>query len=77
MAEKVLKNQKKAKKAKKPYKVVTKTLKTKPLKLSEVISDSKSSLTAITRLVLYAEMLEKQNAALKQRLADVEKALRD
>ena len=77
VAEKVLKNQKKAKKAKKPYKVVTKTLKTKPLKLSEVISDSKSSLTAITRLVLYAEMLEKQNAALKQRLADVEKALRD
>ena len=49
----------------------------KTLKLSEVITDSKSSLTAITRLVLYAEMLEKQNAALKQRLADVEKALRN
>lgn len=77
VAEKVLKAQKKPKKAKKPYKVVTKTLKSKALKLSEVISNSKKSLTDITRLVLYAEMLEKQNAALKQRLADVEKALRD
>ena len=47
------------------------------LKLSDVIKDSKNSLTAITRLVLYAEMLEKQNAALKQRLADVEKAIRN
>jgi len=70
-AEKVLKAQKKTKSAD-HNKSAPKTL-----KLSEVITDSKSSLTAITRLVLYAEMLEKQNAALKQRLADVEKALRN
>ena len=74
VAEKVLKNQKKANK---PYKVVTKTLKAKPFKLGDVIDNCKNSLTDITRLVLYAEMLEKQNAALKKRLADVEKALRN
>ena len=74
VAEKVLKNQKKAKKR---YKVVTKTLQPKPFELSDAISNGKKSLTDITRLVLYAEMLEKQNAALKKRLVDVEKALRD
>ena len=74
----------KARKQEKPAAVkaaekVLKAAKVKPttLKLSDVIKDSKNSLTAITRLVLYAEMLEKQNAALKQRLADVEKAIRN
>lgn len=77
VAEKVLKAQKKPKKEKKMMRPDHGNSDSTPLKLSAVISDGKKSLTAITRLFLYAEMLEKQNAALKQRLADVEKALRD
>ena len=48
----------------------------KPLKLNEILGDSHAALKQMTRVVLYAEMLERQNAALTQRIADVEKALR-
>jgi len=75
VAEKVLKQPKKEK----PsgfYKAVKKTA-SKPLKLDEILADGQSALKHMTRLVLYAEMLEKQNTALKTRLANIEKALRD
>ena len=49
----------------------------KPLKLNEILTEGQSTLKHMTRLVLYAEMLEKQNAALKARLANIEKAIRD
>jgi hypothetical protein len=49
----------------------------KPLKLNEILTEGQSALKHMTRLVLYAEMLEKQNAALKARLANIEKAIRD
>ena len=66
VAEKVLKQTEKVE----PKKV-------KPLKMDKVIEDGRDALTHITRLVLYAEMLEKQNTALKARLAKIEKVLRD
>jgi DNA-binding Lrp family transcriptional regulator len=75
VAEKVLKQTKKEK----PsgfYKAVKKT-DTMPLKLDKILADGQSALKHMTRLVLYAEMLEKQNAALKTRLAKIEKAIRD
>jgi len=49
----------------------------KPLKLNEILTEGHGALKHMTRLVLYAEMLEKQNAALKARLANIEKAIRD
>ena len=49
----------------------------KPLKLNEILTEGQSALKHMTRLVLYAEMLEKQNAALKARLANIEKAIRN
>ena len=49
----------------------------KPFKLNEILGESHAALKQMTRLVLYAEMLEKQNAALKARLANIEKAIRN
>ena len=75
VAEKVLKQNKKEK----PsgfYKAVKKTA-AMPLKLDEILTEGHSALKHMTRLVLYAEMLEKQNAALKARLANIEKAIRN
>jgi len=77
VAEKVLSHQARADRIIEKRKSAKKQIASKPLELHAVIKDSKNSLTAFTRLVLYAEMLEKQNAALKQRLADVEKAIRN
>ena len=74
VAEKVLSHQERADRIIEKRK---KAKKSKPLTLNTVIEESKESLTDLARLVLYAEMLEKQNAALKKRLADVEKALRN
>ena len=75
VAEKVLKQNKKEK----PsgfYKAVKKTA-AGTFKLNEILGESHAALKQMTRLVLYAEMLEKQNAALKTRLANIEKAIRD
>ena len=71
VAEKVLKQNKKAKKSD------FNKSSPKPLKLNEILTEGHGALKHMTRLVLYAEMLEKQNAALKARLANIEKAIRD
>ena len=71
VAEKVLKQTKKAKKSD------FNKSSPKPFKLNEILGESHAALKQMTRLVLYAEMLEKQNAALKTRLAKIEKAIRD
>ena len=76
VAEKVLKQNKKEEKPSGFYKAVKKTA-AMPLKLDEILTEGHSALKHMTRLVLYAEMLEKQNAALKTRLAKIEKAIRD
>ena len=71
VAEKVLEQSKKAKKSD------FNKSSPKPFKLNEILGESHAALKQMTRLVLYAEMLEKQNAALKTRLANIEKAIRD
>ena len=76
VAEKVLKQNKKEEKPSGFYKAVKKTA-AMPLKLDEILTEGHSALKHMTRLVLYAEMLEKQNAALKARLANIEKAIRN
>ena len=46
----------------------------KSANLSAIVESSKN---AVLKLALYAEMLEKQNASLKQRLAEIEKIVRN
>ena len=58
-------------------KVLSEPKKPKPMGMETIIADSKVGLQTINRLVMYAEMLEKQNAALKARLAKIEKVLRN
>jgi DNA-binding Lrp family transcriptional regulator len=80
VAEKILEQSKKAPKQQQPKKEKKSNFiksSPKPFKLNEILGESHAALKQMTRLVLYAEMLEKQNAALNKRIADIEKALRD
>jgi DNA-binding Lrp family transcriptional regulator len=80
VAEKILEQPKKAPKQQQPKKEKKSNFiksSPKPFKLNEILGESHAALKQMTRLVLYAEMLEKQNAALNKRIADIEKALRD